>query len=166
MCTMSQILHEGEGLQDEVFRLSHDARKEILLVIILWRRVCTRICEPRPMSSCSALMLRTLQLGSVSLVSKDSTLELLGYADHRGFYTCLQPQLSAYLDQFSQPGAQEAPHMKIPPVLSGVFSTMFAKFSEERGTFPEWLLKCGFRVHAGFELRDGPAAISCSLLLC
>ena len=100
---LSQVYHEGSEYHgDEVFRLSHDCRQELLLLVVLVPCAMSNLrAEPSSRLFCTDASPFAAGICSCN-VPVPASSELLRFADHRGFYTVLEPRLASYLDQFGR----------------------------------------------------------------
>ncbi|CAE7564461.1 unnamed protein product [Symbiodinium microadriaticum] len=82
---LSQVYHEGLGCHaDEIFRLSHDARQELLLLVILVPCAMSNLrAEPSTRRYCTDAAPFGAGICSCEVPLQAST-ELLRFADHKG----------------------------------------------------------------------------------
>ena len=150
----SQVYHEGLGCHaDEIFRLSHDARQELLLLVILVPCAMSNLrAEPSTRLYCTDASPFGAGICSCEVPLQAST-ELLRFADHKGFYTALEPRLARYLDQFALGPSEVEP---IPRGLSEGILFDVCEMFRGRGSLTHAASLLGLRVHPGFDVSQGP----------
>ncbi|CAE7454060.1 SUF4 [Symbiodinium sp. CCMP2592] len=151
---LSQVYHEGsEHHGDEVFRLSHDCRQELLLLVILVPCAMSNLrAEPSTRLFCTDASPFAAGICSCN-VPLHASSELLRFADHRGFYTALEPRLASYLDQFSS-GQSEAEGEAVPRSLGEGILFDVCEISRGQGSLSHAAHLRGLRVHSGFSADD------------
>ena len=158
MCLMSQVFHDiAQHARGEIFALSHDAKQELML-LILFAPCMTTDLRAKPLSKlfcsdASPFGARVCQ----SHIGAEATLELLRHADHKGFHTNLQPQLAAYLDNaFGTELLQPDDLGPVPRSMAEGFLFDVCEVFRGEGTLTSTFKEQGFTCHPGFDMNDGP----------
>ena len=153
MSLLGQVYHDLQGREDsEVFRLSMEAKQE-LLQLIIWAPMMFSNLRAEPIEALFCTDASPFAAGVCQAqMPKEAVLELLRHADYKGHHTMLQPAISSYLDMH-QNFAEPAPY-KLPGSLTeGILFDVCEVFLGE-GTLSLAASRLGLCVHPGFKL-DG-----------
>ncbi|CAE7640566.1 SUF4 [Symbiodinium sp. CCMP2592] len=158
MCLLTQVYHEmRDRAGSEVFKLSHDARQELLALVLLSPCIFTDL-RAAPLDRIFCTDASGFAAGACqSSISRAACLDLLRYADHKGYHTALLPKSAELIARLGDQGGFEALHQDLPPQLTeGVIFDLVEIFRGE-GNLSLVASEFGLRVHPGFDVSDGPS---------
>ena len=156
MCLMTQVYHEMKNRAgNEVFKLSHDARQELLMLVLLSPCMFTDLRAP-PLDRIFCTDASGYAAGAChSYISRSACLDLLRYADHKGYHTALLPKSAELSARLGDQDGFATLHQDLPPQLDeGVIFDFMEVFRGE-GRLTQVAVEMGLRVHPGFDIMDG-----------
>ncbi|CAE7480810.1 unnamed protein product, partial [Symbiodinium microadriaticum] len=156
MCLMTQVYHEMKNRAGkEVFKLSHDARQELLMLVLLSPCMFTDLRAP-PLDRIFCTDASGYAAGAChSYISRSACLDLLRYADHKGYHTALLPKSAELSARLGDQDGFTTLHQDLPPQLDeGVIFDFMDVFQGE-GSLTQVAVEMGLRVHPGFNIMDG-----------
>ncbi|CAE7560174.1 SUF4 [Symbiodinium sp. CCMP2592] len=117
MSLLGQVYHDFRGREDdEVFRLSMEAKQE-LLQLIVWAPLMFSNLRAEPVEALFCTDASPFAAGVCEArMPREAVLELLRHADYKGHHTMLQPAISSYLEMH-QEFIASVPH-KLPGSLA------------------------------------------------
>eukprot|EP00438_Fugacium_kawagutii_P004250 Skav217520 [mRNA] locus=scaffold647:242806:246940:- [translate_table: standard] len=151
----NDVFHEGEHVKDrhECFQLTTGCKQELLLVSIWAPFAYTNLrAQPHDQIFCSDA---SLHGGGVCTApfSRSGTLELCRISEQKGFYTRIDGSTLGRYTAHADEGISGS--MGIPPPLQEGFLWDFCEVFRGTGHLSQAHREAGFRVHPGFDIRDG-----------
>ncbi|CAE7832501.1 SUF4 [Symbiodinium sp. CCMP2592] len=153
MSLLGQVYHDLRGREDdEVFRLSMEAKQE-LLQLIVWAPLMFSNLRAEPVEALFCTDASPFAAGVCEArMPREAVLELLRHADYKGHHTMLQPAISSYLEMH-QEFIASVPH-KLPGSLAEGILFDVCEIFQGANALSLAASRVGLRVHKGFNLRD------------
>ena len=159
MSILCQTYHELKGnAEGAIFRLSHDCRQELLLLVLLSPCMYTDL-RAEPLGKIFCADASSFGAGvCASPIDKAACLELLRHADHKGYHTRVQAKSSTYaFEGFDSFDLHPDFNMSVPPQLAEGILFDFMEIFRGEGNLTRTAHDMGWRVHPGFGITDGPS---------
>lgn len=152
---LSDVFHEGEDKgQHEVFQLSTSAKQEFFLLCVFAPYAFTNLrAKPSSRLFCSDASLEGAGVCQAE-VTPEVTMNLARLAEQKGFYTRVDSSTLGKFTALHSDGVWE--NLDVPKNLQEGFLWDFAEVFRGSGHLSKAHSSLGFRVHPGFEVRDGP----------
>ena len=156
MCLLTAVYHEMRNRAGgEIFRLSHDARQELLLLVLLSPCMFTDL-RAAPLDHIYCTDASGFAAGAChSRISRSASLELLRHADHKGYHTSLLPRSSELASRFGDHADDDYFSLGLPQQLTEGILFDFLEIFRGEGNLSSVAGSLGLRVHPGFDPSTG-----------
>ena len=154
MCLMTQVYHEMKNRAgNEVFKLSHDARQELLMLVLLSPCMFTDLRAP-PLDRIFCTDASGYAAGAChSYISRSACLDLLHwYADHKGYHTALLPKSAELGARLGDQDGFASLHQDLPPQLDEGVIFDFMEVFQGESRLTQVAVEMGLRVHPSFDI--------------
>ena len=152
---LNDVFHEGDHAKDRhsPFEMSTGCKQELLMLSIWAPFAYTNLrAVPHDQIFCSDASLHAGGVCSAPF-SRCGTLELCRVAEQKGFYTRVDGTTLGRFSAHADEGIFGSP--SIPPPLQEGFLWDFCEVFRGTGHLSKAHRDAGFRVHPGFDVRDG-----------